>query len=53
MKVKFTDTHRYPQPYVPSGATDITKVFRRERERLKLAEAERGKKVRTIREVAK
>jgi hypothetical protein len=35
MKPKFTDTHRYPKPYTPASATDITKSIKRERERLK------------------
>lgn len=27
MKPNFTDGHRFPVPYVPSGKTDVTKTF--------------------------
>ena len=33
-KIRFTDEAKYPVPYSPAAATDITKTFARERKRL-------------------
>ena len=32
---KFTEAHRFPQPYANSKSTDVKKTFARERKRLK------------------
>ena len=34
MKPKFTDEHKYPRGYVPSGSTDIAKTWAAVRRKL-------------------
>jgi len=53
MKPKFTDEHKWAVPYVPSSATDITKAFKRERERIKAQAEERVRVVTPIAKVRK
>jgi hypothetical protein len=47
-KPRFTDDHKYPVPYSPAAATDITKTFARERKRL----AEQAEKEKAAQEEA-
>jgi len=44
MKPRYTDSHKYPNGYVPAAATDISKLFARVRAQLK-AEAAKPKAV--------
>ncbi len=48
-KPHFTDEAKYPVPYSPAAATDITKTFARERKRL----AEQAEKEREVAEEAR
>lgn len=54
---RWTDAHKFSAPYVPSGATEISKTFARERKRLaeqadldKQTRAEATVKVRKIKD---
>lgn len=53
MKPNFTDNHRFPVPYVPSGKTDVAKTFARIRRQIAEDEkraAEAMKNVKPIKE---
>jgi hypothetical protein len=45
VKPKFTDEHKYPNGYTPSGATDIRKTFDRAKKRIAANAEERAVKV--------
>lgn len=51
MKPKYTDSARYPNGYVPSDKTDITRTWDRARKELDRLKAERQEKVRDIKQL--
>jgi len=52
MKPKFTDEHKYPRGYVPSGSTDIAKTWAAARKRLEQDKKQPEGNVRMLQQLA-